>query len=117
FRFLFAMISAFPEGAMTNPESSLARRKRARKTFINVLKAVPQGRLDYRPHPRSRTAGELAWLIAAEDAALLPLIERGSVEWMELHPPKKIEEIVAVYEGNASAVDALIARTDDKAWE
>src|SRR2546428_6079459 len=102
---------------MTNREFCLDRRTRERKAFVNVLKAVPPDRLDYRPHPRSRTAAELAWLIAAEDAALIPLIERGSVEWMEVQPPSRIEEIVAEYERNVNAVHALIARTDDKAWE
>ena len=62
---------------MTSRELCLDRRKRERKAFVNVLKAVPQGRLDYKPDPRSRTAGELAWLIAFEDSALLPLIEAG----------------------------------------
>ncbi len=102
---------------MTNREFCLDRRKRERKAFVNVLKAVPQERLDYRPHPRSRTASELAWLIAAADAALIPLIERGSVEWMEVPPPTRIDEMVAEYERIGTAVDALIARTDDKAWE
>ena len=102
---------------MTNLEFCISRRKAEMPAFVRVLKAVPQGRLDYRPHPRSRTAGELAWLIAVADAALIPLIEKGSVEWMEVPPPSRIEEIVAEYERNVSAVDALIARTDDKAWE
>ena len=102
---------------MTNREFCLDRRKRERRAFVSVLKAVPQGRLDYRPHPRSRAAGELAWLIAAEDAALIPLIQKGSVEWMEAPAPSTVAEIVAEYERNVSAVDDLIARTDDRAWE
>jgi uncharacterized damage-inducible protein DinB len=102
---------------MTNREFCLDRRKRERRAFVSVLKAVPQGRLDYRPHPRSRAAGELAWLIAAEDAALIPLIQKGSVEWMEAPAPSTVAEIVSEYERNVSAVDELIARTDDRAWE
>ena len=102
---------------MTNREFCLERRKHERRAFVSVLKAVPQDRLDYRPHPRSRAAGELAWLIAAEDAALIPLIQKGSVEWMEVPPPSRVEEIAAEYERNVSAVDDLIARTGDGAWE
>jgi uncharacterized damage-inducible protein DinB len=102
---------------MTNREFCLDRRKRERKAFVNVLKAVPQDRLDYRPEPRSRTAVELAWLIAFADSALLPLIEKGSAEWKEAPAPAKVEEIVAAYERNAKAVDDLIARTSDQAWE
>ena len=65
---------------MTSRELCLDRRKRERKAFVNVLKAVPQARMDYKPDPKSRTAGELAWLIAFEDAALVPLIENGRSE-------------------------------------
>ena len=102
---------------MTKREFCLERRKRERKAFVNVLKAVPQARLDYRPEPRSRTAAELAWLIAFAESALLPLIEKGSAEWKEAPAPAKVEEIVAAYERNAKAVDDLIARTSDQAWE
>jgi uncharacterized damage-inducible protein DinB len=105
------------EVAMTNREFCLERRNRERKAFVSVLKAVPQGRLDYRPHPRSRTAAELAWLIAHADSALIPLIEKGSVEWKETPPPAKIEEIQTTYERNAKAVDELIAKTDDRVWD
>src|SRR6185295_13821985 len=102
---------------MTNREFCLERRRLERKAFVKVLKAVPQGRLDYRPHPRSRTAAELAWLIADEDAALIPLIEKGSVEWKEAPAPATVEEMLATYERNAKTVDDLIARTSDETWE
>ena len=102
---------------MTNREFCLERRKRERKAFVNVLRAVPQARLDYRPDPRSRTAAELAWLIAYADSALIPLIEKGAVEWKEAPVPGKVDEILATYERSAKAVDDLIKRTSDKAWE
>jgi hypothetical protein len=35
-------------------------------TFIKVMKAIPPDQAAYRPHPRSTTAGDLAWLLAAE---------------------------------------------------
>ena len=30
----------------------------------NILKAIPPGKLDYRPHERSRSTGQIAWTIA-----------------------------------------------------
>jgi uncharacterized damage-inducible protein DinB len=101
---------------MTSREQCLAIRKRERKAFVNVLKAVPQARMDYRPDPKSRTAGELAWLIAFEDSALLPLVETGSVEWKEVPGPGTVAAIVSTYERNAAAVDAALAGLDDAAW-
>ena len=50
----------------------LCRKQRAQELpkFVKVLKAVPEGRLDYRPDPKSRTAVELAWLFVAVGGAL-----------------------------------------------
>jgi uncharacterized damage-inducible protein DinB len=102
---------------MTSRELCLDRRKRERKAFVNVLKAVPQARLDYKPDPKSRTAGELAWLIAFEDAPLATLIETGRADWKEVPGPGTVAAIVATYERNAAAVDEAIAKVSDTDWE
>jgi uncharacterized damage-inducible protein DinB len=101
---------------MTNREFCLDRRKRERKAFVGVLMAVPQDRLDYRPDPRARTARDLAWLIAAEDGALIPLLETGATEWKEVPPPATVAEMVAAFQRNANAVDDLLAKMDEAAW-
>ncbi len=33
--------------------------------FLRVLQAVPPDKTDYRPHPRSNSAGTLVWLLAS----------------------------------------------------
>jgi uncharacterized damage-inducible protein DinB len=85
--------------------------------FVKVLKAMPQGRLDYRPDPRSRTAADLAWVLAAEEAALVTLLDTGQVEWKEEKAPATVDEIAAAYERNAGAVNERLARLDEAAWE
>jgi uncharacterized damage-inducible protein DinB len=102
---------------VTNREFLISRRKNEVPTFVKVLRAVLQSGLGYRPEPRSRTAAELAWLLATEEAALLTLIETGSVEWKESSPPERVEEIVSAYERDSAAVDARIAALDEEAWE
>ncbi len=102
---------------MTNREFCIARRKAEYPAFVKALKAMPQDRLDYRPEPRSRTAAELAWVLAAEEMALLSLVETGSVVWKEVPPPATAAEIVAAYEKHAQAVTDAIERMDDEAWE
>jgi len=47
---------------MSNREYCITRRKAEFPAFVRVLKALPEGRLDYRPHPKARTAAELAWV-------------------------------------------------------
>jgi len=102
---------------MTNLQFCIARRKAEMPAFVRVLKAVPAGRLDYRPDPKARTAGALAWLLAAEEAALVSLLDTGAITWKEDKPPARVDEIVAAFERNAAAVDARLARLDEAGWE
>jgi uncharacterized damage-inducible protein DinB len=102
---------------MTTLEFCIAKRKAEIPAFVRVLKAVPQQRLDYRPDPKARTAAELAWLLAEEEAALVRLLDTGSVEWKETKPPARIEEIVASFERHAAGVDERLARLDEAGWE
>ena len=102
---------------MTNREFCISRRKSEVPTFIRVLKALPQGRLDYRPDPKARTAAELASVLATEEAALVTLLDTGSIDWKDGAPATSVDEVVKAYERSASAVDERIARMDDAAWE
>ena len=100
-----------------NAEFCLARRKAERAAFLKVLKAVPQDKRDYRPDPKARTAADLAWLLAAEEKALLGLLESGDVDWKDTAPPATIDEIVAAFERDAERVDEHLAQVDDAAWK
>ncbi|MFN8093144.1 MAG: DinB family protein [Vicinamibacteria bacterium] len=84
--------------------------------FVKVLKAMPQDRLDYRPDPKARTAAELAWTLAEEEAALASLLETGQCEWKQTPPPASVDEIVAAYERHASAVNAKLSSIDEAGW-
>ena len=97
----------------------LCRKTRASEVpkFVKVLKAIPSTSHDYRPHPQSRTAIELAWLLAESEAGLRSLMETGKVEWKETKPSGSLETIVAAYEKNATAVNEALARLDEAAWE
>jgi uncharacterized damage-inducible protein DinB len=92
------------------------QRKQEVPKFVNVLKALPPGRLDYRPDPKARTAAELAWVLAAEEAALLRLLDTGVVEWKEEPPPARVEDIVAAYEKSATAVNERLETLDEAGW-
>jgi uncharacterized damage-inducible protein DinB len=98
-------------------EFLMARRTAERGAFSKVLKAVPQGQRDYRPDPRSRTAAELAWTIAAEEGDLVHLLETGTIDWKEAPTPSTMDEIVAAYERDAARVDAKLAQIDEAGWK
>jgi uncharacterized damage-inducible protein DinB len=101
--------------------SSLEYCRKLRKVevpkFVKVLRAMPQDRLDYRPDPRSRTAAELAWVLAGEEAALVTLLDSGVVDWKDEPPPPRVDDIAAAYEKSAAAVDERLERLDEAAWE
>ena len=102
---------------MTNLEFCRKQRKAELPAFVKVLKAGPQDRLDYRPDPKARTAQELAWVLAQEEAALVRLLDTGTVEWKEERPPARMESIVAAYETSAAAVNERLERLDEAGWE
>jgi uncharacterized damage-inducible protein DinB len=102
---------------MTNLEFFIARRNAERPAFLSVLKAIPKGGAAYRPDPKARTAAELAWLLAVEEAALLNLIDTGAVEWADSAPPERIDEIVSAFERSSAEVNARLLQLDDAAWE
>jgi uncharacterized damage-inducible protein DinB len=102
---------------VTNREFCVSRRKIEYPTFVRVLKALPAGRLDYRPDPKSRNAAELAWTIACEEADLLTILETGRVEYEEKKPPASPAEILAAYERSAAAASDRMAKLDEAAWE
>jgi len=102
---------------MTNLEFCLARRKAETPAFIRVLKAIPKNQLDYRPDPKARTAAELAWLLAAEEAAMVALLKDGVVEWKDSKPPSDIDEVVAAFEKWSAEVNERLGHLEEAAWD
>lgn len=101
---------------MSTLQYCIERRKAERRAFVNVLKAMPTDKLDYRPHPRSRTAAEVAWTMASEEADLVRVLDEGQVDFAETKPPATADEIVSAWERNASAVDERLAKLDEAGW-
>jgi uncharacterized damage-inducible protein DinB len=101
---------------MTNLEFFRARRKAEGPAFQRVLKAIPKTRLDYRPDPKARTALDLAWLLATEEAALACLIKDGIVEWQVTPAPHDLDEITAAFERSSAEVNSLLDRVQEEAW-
>jgi hypothetical protein len=84
--------------------------------FVRVLKAVPPGEAQYRPHPRSTCTGDLVWLLASELRDACDLVDRGEVSFV-VRPAPAIADAVAAYERNAADLETRLARLDDGAWE
>ncbi len=64
-----------------------------------VLAAVPDTKLDWRPHAKGRTTAELAWHIVHSEIWILDGLAAGNFAMeKEPNPPKSVKEILAYYE-------------------
>jgi len=84
---------------------------------MSVLRAYPAGQLDLRPHPRSKTARELAWMFFLERGL-------GTKVWRDEFaksapspapppPPEKWDDLLAAIEKAHQEFRALIAPATD----
>jgi hypothetical protein len=94
-----------------------SRRKAEYPVFVNVLKALPTERFDYRPHERSPSAAEIVWTLARETKACCDLVDIGRVNWTGEAPPTDPEAIVFAFQRHYAALDSRIERLDENGWQ
>jgi uncharacterized damage-inducible protein DinB len=102
---------------MTELEFFRERWATERPLFLKMMKALPEGRLDYRPHEKSRPAGRIAAGMVAEADGLAEIIEKGTLEWT--NPPAETvsaAEVVASWEKAARRLSTAVEALDDARW-
>lgn len=72
---------------MTLREFYVQRRKAELPLFMEVLKALPQGELDYKPADKSPSAKEIAWIMTRQLNSCIQIIAEGKTEWKDSPPP------------------------------
>jgi hypothetical protein len=90
--------------------------KAERPKFVRVLQAVPGDQGEYRPHPRSSSAGDLVWLLASELKDACDLVDNGEVEYVP-RPAPALADSVAAYERNAAELEKRLGSIDDAGWD
>ncbi len=84
--------------------------------FVKTLKAVPADKLDYRPHPSSRSAAELVWLQVVEKRSWFELLDTGKMNW-EVHPPAMtLDEMIADYLDTHRRLAPRLKKVTDTNW-
>jgi uncharacterized damage-inducible protein DinB len=81
-----------------------------------VLSRIPEGST-YRPDPKSRTAREIAWLIASEEIALADGLEKGAFEWKEVPAPATMKEVLDTYDRHHDAITKRLQAIGSARWE
>ena len=86
--------------------------------FGRVLRALPSGKLDYKPHEKNKTAGDLAWQVADEMKALAQLFDKGEINMnaQGAHPASS-EEIAEEFERAARTVVESARATSEELWK
>ena len=102
---------------MNTREFFIQRFKAERPAFINVLRALPEGKLGYRPDARNSTAGSIAWFLVLELRGLVALLRTSEMHWQQPPAPDTAAAIADAYAAAADEMDATLATLDDAAWE
>jgi uncharacterized damage-inducible protein DinB len=81
--------------------------------FGRVLKAMPEGQLDYCPHERSTKAGNLGWQLAEEQRVLCDLLDTGVIDWKQRPRPETAAEIVKAWDDATAELRKRIEKLDE----
>src|SRR5688500_2940319 len=102
---------------MTAREFFIEQFRSERPKFVNVLRALPEGKLDYKPHERSSSAAMIAWFLVLELRALVDLIKTRENYWQQPAAPATAAAIADEYEKAADAMEEALTSTDEATWE
>jgi uncharacterized damage-inducible protein DinB len=102
---------------MTNLEYFLRRSILEAPILAKVIKAVPEGKLEYRPHPRSRTAAELLSLLTYEVKTSSEAIDTGKINWNEPAPAESVTQVVEGLNKAQEELEKRLKNLDDQTWE
>lgn len=100
---------------MTERETFISVHNRECMTALNLLKAYPPDQLDLRPAPKSRTARELAFVLANQERFFQQAAE-GAINFSLFanQPPATMDEIIATLGQNHKAAHEAVARASDE---
>jgi uncharacterized damage-inducible protein DinB len=111
------------EKELSNREFFVQRWEQESPGFLRVLQALPSDQLAYRPHPRSRSAGEMAALLVSLQQSCLDLCTSQQSSYntgMRWHPadrPATLDEMIAAYELLHGTLAEKLHKLDDVAWK
>ncbi len=106
---------------LSNREFFIHRWEQEYPAFVRVFKALPADRLDYRPHPRSRSAGELIALLVFAQRSCIELCKSrkslySGLRWHEPAGFGHLAEMIVTYERDHEEFAGQLRSLDDYAW-
>jgi uncharacterized damage-inducible protein DinB len=106
---------------LSNREFFIQRWEQEYPAFVRVFKALPANHLDYRPHPRSRSAGELVGLLVSAQKSCIDLCKSrksmySGLRWEEPGSIGSLAEMIATYERDHDGFAIQLHGMDDYGW-
>jgi uncharacterized damage-inducible protein DinB len=106
---------------LSNREFFIHRWEQEYPAFVRVFEALPAERLDYRPAPRSRSAGELVALLVTAQKSCIELCKSrkslySGLRWEEPATIGTLAEMIATYERDHQAFATQLHSLDDYGW-
>ena len=102
---------------MSNREFFLKIFKSERPKFLSVLRALPEGKLDYKPHEKSSSAKMIAWFLVLELRALVQMVKTRENHWQQSDAPATGADIASEYDKAAAEMEQALAAATDRNWE
>ena len=99
---------------MTEKDIFSRGHQRESATTLNLLKALPVDKGELKPHAKSRTARELAFVLANQELFYKQAAAGiGDFALLANPVPATMAEVIAAFEANSAAVDAALAASSD----
>ena len=106
---------------LSNREFFIQRWEQEYPAFARIFEALPSSRLDYRPHPRSRSAGELVAMLVSAQRSCIGLCQsrKSMYSGLRWHQPGDfgaLEEMISAYKHDHDALASQLHTLDDDGW-
>jgi uncharacterized damage-inducible protein DinB len=106
---------------LSNREFFIQRWEQEYPAFVRVFKSLPADRMGYRPHPRSRSAGELVALLLSSQKSCMGLCRSpktmyNGMRWEEPGAVGNLTEMIAAYEADHALFRAELRQMSDTDW-
>ena len=82
------------------------------------LKRVPEDRLTWKPHEKSRTAGQLALHVAAIPGNIVRMVEQNPAQapdFGKMPQPASLREVLSAFDESVKVVGQVLPKFDDAA--
>lgn len=101
---------------MTTKDYFIQRWMAEAKTTTNAFKELPTDKLDYRPHPKTRSAIDIVEHLTPSSSDVIDALEKGVINH-DLSKKYTIDEAISAYNSNSQKIEKLVNSIDEKTWD